>query len=138
MTVRSQKSFIVFIESAALYTIWTIICLVTYETKSSVQFFMINCYAAIAGIAFMSINARIFLSSETIGSQKTFSSVSAGSSSARRGRSTPGHTETTDTQISCPLHTIPPVAVTINHIIEQRGNPEASGKGDLYSREFKR
>ncbi|KAL0569109.1 hypothetical protein V5O48_012862 [Marasmius crinis-equi] len=129
------KSFIVFVESAALYTIWTIISLATYESKSPVQFFMINCYAAIAGIAFMSINARMFLSSETIGSQKAFSSTS--SSNSHRGDPGPGHTESTDTQDSYQLHAIPPVAVKINHIVEQRADPGSSGKEELYPSEFK-
>ncbi|CCM03473.1 uncharacterized protein FIBRA_05606 [Fibroporia radiculosa] len=51
----------ILIESAALYTAWTILFFVTYHTRSNLQYTFSETYCAIAGIAFMSINVRVGL-----------------------------------------------------------------------------
>ncbi|PCH37101.1 hypothetical protein WOLCODRAFT_109578 [Wolfiporia cocos MD-104 SS10] len=49
----------IMVESAALYTAWTIFFFVTYEIRSNLQYLCSEAYCAIAGIAFMLINVRI-------------------------------------------------------------------------------
>ncbi|KAJ8094475.1 hypothetical protein PM082_010909 [Marasmius tenuissimus] len=122
------RSFIVFVESAALYTIWTVLYIATFESKSVAQFFVINCFPTIAGISFMSINARIFLSSETAGNSRGFSSASA--TIPRYNAPYVSNSEIADTQDTpYTLRTIKPVAVSISHIVE-RENP-STDKGEL-------
>ncbi|EEB96166.1 hypothetical protein MPER_04745 [Moniliophthora perniciosa FA553] len=49
----------IFIESALLYTAWTIIFIITFAAESHVEAMMTDCWAVIAGISFGLINVRI-------------------------------------------------------------------------------
>ncbi|KAF9806387.1 hypothetical protein IEO21_08680 [Rhodonia placenta] len=49
----------ILVESAALYTAWTILFFVTFLLQSNLAFFFSDTYSAIAGIAFMLINVRV-------------------------------------------------------------------------------
>jgi len=49
------------VESATIYTSYTIFFLGTYEAKSNLQFFTIDTLCPVAGIAFMLINVRVGL-----------------------------------------------------------------------------
>ncbi|KAJ7600508.1 hypothetical protein C8J56DRAFT_767475 [Mycena floridula] len=51
----------IFVESAALYTTWTIAFIISYELRSNIQFPIIDIGPSIAGISFMLINLRIGL-----------------------------------------------------------------------------
>ncbi|THV08182.1 hypothetical protein K435DRAFT_740107 [Dendrothele bispora CBS 962.96] len=52
---------ITFIESAMIYTFWSALYFITYESHSNLQFVFLDTWAPIAGIAFMLINVRISL-----------------------------------------------------------------------------
>ncbi|KIY50807.1 hypothetical protein FISHEDRAFT_37920 [Fistulina hepatica ATCC 64428] len=49
----------IFVESAAITTIWAIFFLVSYEAKSNLQFTAVDVFAEISGIAFMMIHVRV-------------------------------------------------------------------------------
>ncbi|KZT02783.1 uncharacterized protein LAESUDRAFT_684617 [Laetiporus sulphureus 93-53] len=49
----------ILVESAALYTAWTILFFVTYSIQSNLQSTCSETYCAVAGIAFMLINVRV-------------------------------------------------------------------------------
>ncbi|KZT09997.1 uncharacterized protein LAESUDRAFT_673684 [Laetiporus sulphureus 93-53] len=49
----------IIVESAALYTIWTIFFMVTYLARSNLQFVTNETWAFVAGISFMLINVRV-------------------------------------------------------------------------------
>ncbi|PCH34861.1 hypothetical protein WOLCODRAFT_79122 [Wolfiporia cocos MD-104 SS10] len=51
----------IFVESAALYTMWTLLWLIAYHAKTNVQTTFADSWSAIAGIAFMLINVRVGL-----------------------------------------------------------------------------
>ncbi|KAJ6515502.1 hypothetical protein C8R45DRAFT_956707 [Mycena sanguinolenta] len=51
----------VLIESAALYTTWTLFFLISYQTKSNLQFIALDCWGAITGISCMLIHVRVGL-----------------------------------------------------------------------------
>ncbi|KAJ8092339.1 hypothetical protein PM082_023942 [Marasmius tenuissimus] len=57
-----SKVLIVFIESAALYALWQLVFLILLFLRSNIQFTFVDGYPVIAGISFMSINARMYLS----------------------------------------------------------------------------
>ncbi|KAH9838016.1 uncharacterized protein C8Q71DRAFT_796358 [Rhodofomes roseus] len=48
----------ILIESAALYTVWTILFFVAYRIRSNLQYFASETYCAVAGITFMLIHVR--------------------------------------------------------------------------------
>ncbi|KAI0916097.1 hypothetical protein AcW1_010043 [Taiwanofungus camphoratus] len=49
----------ILVESAALYTAWTVFFFVSYESHSNLQLISSETYSAVAGIAFMLINVRV-------------------------------------------------------------------------------
>ncbi|TFY60845.1 hypothetical protein EVJ58_g4886 [Rhodofomes roseus] len=51
----------ILIESAALYTVWTILFFVAYRIRSNLQYFASETYCAVAGITFMLIHVRVGL-----------------------------------------------------------------------------
>ncbi|OBZ73541.1 hypothetical protein A0H81_05882 [Grifola frondosa] len=51
----------IFVESAALYTSWTIFFFASYQSQSNLQFTAVDCWPAMSGIAFMLINVRVGL-----------------------------------------------------------------------------
>ncbi|KAH9923869.1 uncharacterized protein B0H18DRAFT_1013828 [Fomitopsis serialis] len=51
----------ILIESAALYTVWTILFFITYRVQSNLQYFASETYCVIAGITFMLIHVRVGL-----------------------------------------------------------------------------
>lgn len=55
----------ILVESAALYTAWTIFFFVTYHVQSNLQYTCSDTYCAIAGITFMLINVRVGMGSAT-------------------------------------------------------------------------
>ncbi|CCM01517.1 uncharacterized protein FIBRA_03573 [Fibroporia radiculosa] len=57
----------IIVESSALYTVWTVFFLATYESGSNLQFVSIETLAMIAGISFMLINVRVGLGWEQRG-----------------------------------------------------------------------
>ncbi|KAK1227824.1 hypothetical protein PQX77_009159, partial [Marasmius sp. AFHP31] len=122
------RAFTVFVESAALYTIWTIVFLAGYQTENPLHYFMANCHAVVAGISVMSIKTRMFFSLQNTGGQKTFSSTSAIDSSRRYPAP---NEDVTDTHDGYSLRTIPPVTVKISRIVE-REDPRISNKGDIF------
>ncbi|KAL0569665.1 hypothetical protein V5O48_012293 [Marasmius crinis-equi] len=82
-----------------------------------------------AGISFMSINARIFLSSETT-SKSGFSSASFNTNPRYMAPYTP-NSETTAVQNNYPINPVSPVTVTINHIVEHVRDQPSTGKDIL-------
>jgi len=55
------KVLAIFVESAIIYTAWTIFFFITYQFQSNIQFFAIDVYPSMAGISFMLINVRVGL-----------------------------------------------------------------------------
>ncbi|KAF8213915.1 hypothetical protein K438DRAFT_1563866 [Mycena galopus ATCC 62051] len=51
----------ILVESAALYTTWTLFFLISYQTESNLQFIALDCWAAVTGIACMLIHVRVGL-----------------------------------------------------------------------------
>ncbi|KAJ7229430.1 hypothetical protein B0H12DRAFT_1193005 [Mycena haematopus] len=51
----------ILVESAALYTTWTLFFLISYQTKSNLQFIALDCWASVTGISCMLIHVRIGL-----------------------------------------------------------------------------
>ncbi|KAJ6451268.1 hypothetical protein C8R45DRAFT_883357 [Mycena sanguinolenta] len=49
----------IIVESAAIYTIWTIFFIATYQSQSNLQFIAVDCWPAITGISCMLIHVRI-------------------------------------------------------------------------------
>ncbi|KAF5347641.1 hypothetical protein D9757_013353 [Collybiopsis confluens] len=64
-----------FIESAAIYTAWTIFVFVTYLSGSNVQFFGQDIWPYIAGISFMLINVRVSLGWAAASQKETFGAL---------------------------------------------------------------
>ncbi|CCM06249.1 uncharacterized protein FIBRA_08498 [Fibroporia radiculosa] len=64
-TVEGHKSnnlmsvLAIIVESSAIYTIWTIFFLVTYEVGSNLQFLSNQTLSIVAGISFMLVNVRV-------------------------------------------------------------------------------
>ncbi|KAG7091793.1 hypothetical protein E1B28_008197 [Marasmius oreades] len=124
------KSLIVFIESAALYAIWTILFLATYQSRTNMQFFVVDCWPVMAGISFMSINARIFLSMEANNKPKHGSGSIP--SNPRYLAPYTAHSEAMVGHNNYPLNPIDPVAVTISHIVENDQDHPSTRKGELW------
>ncbi|KAF7352572.1 hypothetical protein MVEN_01222500 [Mycena venus] len=51
----------ILVESAALYTTWTLFFFISYQTKSNLQFIALDCWPAVSGISCMLIHVRIGL-----------------------------------------------------------------------------
>ncbi|KAH9840964.1 uncharacterized protein C8Q71DRAFT_794946 [Rhodofomes roseus] len=73
-----------FIESAILYTTWTLIFFITYQTKTNVQFPIVDTWPAVSGISFMLINVRVGLG-KSIGTSQIDSRNASGTGSAAPG-----------------------------------------------------
>ncbi|KAK0189612.1 hypothetical protein F5146DRAFT_1051681 [Armillaria mellea] len=74
----------IFIESASIYTTWTIFFMITYLTKTNIQFNTVDFWPEAAGIAFSLINVRIGLGwAQKAGISSTLGGSSGGRSSAR-------------------------------------------------------
>ncbi|KAJ7213734.1 hypothetical protein B0H12DRAFT_370626 [Mycena haematopus] len=59
---QNLKSLLaVLVESAALYTTWTLFFLISYQTKSNLQFIAADCWPAVTGISCMLIHVRVGL-----------------------------------------------------------------------------
>ncbi|KZT01339.1 uncharacterized protein LAESUDRAFT_664142 [Laetiporus sulphureus 93-53] len=69
-----------FIESAALYTSWTLFFFISYQSGSNLQFTAVDTWPSMSGIAFMLINVRVGLgwaqTSEKTTTRHTVSAVS--------------------------------------------------------------
>ncbi|EPS94468.1 hypothetical protein FOMPIDRAFT_1134324 [Fomitopsis schrenkii] len=65
----------VFIESAALYTMWTMFFFIAYQSHSNLQFVAVDSWPAMSGISFMLINVRVGLGWAQSGSDQNFSST---------------------------------------------------------------
>ncbi|GBE88079.1 hypothetical protein SCP_1203080 [Sparassis crispa] len=67
--------FSIFIESAVLYVGWTIFYFAVYESRTNLEFTIIDTWAPVSGIAFMLINVRVGTgrAREAHGSASTFS-----------------------------------------------------------------
>ncbi|KAF7371371.1 hypothetical protein MSAN_00773500 [Mycena sanguinolenta] len=58
----SLKSvLVILIESAALYTMWTILYLACYRSESNLQYIVVDCWPAVTGISCMLIHVRVGL-----------------------------------------------------------------------------
>ncbi|KAK1228278.1 hypothetical protein PQX77_008677, partial [Marasmius sp. AFHP31] len=95
--------------------IWTIFFIAAYQSQTNLQFFVVDCWPAMAGIAFMSINARIFLSSLTA-SKSGFTTASV--TNSRYAAPYTSNSENTTGNDSYAVNSIAPVAVSISHIVE--------------------
>ncbi|KAF5346214.1 hypothetical protein D9757_014052 [Collybiopsis confluens] len=73
-----------FIESAAIYTVWTIFVFVTYLSGSNMQFFGQDIWPYIAGISFMSINVRVSLGWAAASQKGTFGALNMNDTIGRR------------------------------------------------------
>ncbi|KAK7058220.1 hypothetical protein R3P38DRAFT_2681330 [Favolaschia claudopus] len=68
--IQARSSVLaIIVESAAIYTTWSIFFFATYQSKSNLQFIAIDCLPAITGIACMLIHVRIGLGWAHQGSQ---------------------------------------------------------------------
>ncbi|KZT01335.1 uncharacterized protein LAESUDRAFT_686826 [Laetiporus sulphureus 93-53] len=109
------------IESAALYTSWTIFFFVTYQTGSNLQFTAVDTFAVISGISFMLINVRVGLGWAHLASQGSVQSHSgAGHNQQRSVESQP--------------YPMKPLAVNISTVVHQEdeytvGNGKCSSAG---------
>ncbi|KAJ4469881.1 hypothetical protein J3R30DRAFT_3303297 [Lentinula aciculospora] len=65
----------IFVESAAIYTAWTIFVFVTYLSGSNIQFLGSDIWPYSAGIAFMLINVRVSLGWAATAQQSTFAAL---------------------------------------------------------------
>ncbi|PBL02837.1 hypothetical protein ARMGADRAFT_1006162 [Armillaria gallica] len=81
-----------FIESAAIYTSWTIFFTASYQSKSNLQFTAVDNWAEVAGIAFSLINVRVGLG----WAQKAGPSYSSAGSSIFRSNARGGSAPTTE------------------------------------------
>ncbi|KZT05791.1 uncharacterized protein LAESUDRAFT_655097 [Laetiporus sulphureus 93-53] len=75
------------VESAVLYTIWTIFFLVTYETQSNLQFVTNETLPFVAGISFMLINVRVGMGWAQNGTATTSTFVDTSGTSASGNQS---------------------------------------------------
>ncbi|EGN93445.1 hypothetical protein SERLA73DRAFT_189617 [Serpula lacrymans var. lacrymans S7.3] len=62
------------VESAALYTTWTILFFVTYQSHTNFQFTVVDTWVPMAGIAYMLINVRVGLGWAQSSNQSSFAS----------------------------------------------------------------
>ncbi|KAI0372527.1 hypothetical protein BV20DRAFT_939651 [Pilatotrama ljubarskyi] len=58
---RSQEALVIFIESAAFYTFWTLFFVVSFSADSLLEQFAFHCIPAATGISFMLIVVRVGL-----------------------------------------------------------------------------
>ncbi|KAJ4469303.1 hypothetical protein J3R30DRAFT_3409777 [Lentinula aciculospora] len=59
LSTNILKVLAIFVESATIYTAWTIFFFISYLLKADIQFFAIDVFPSIAGISFMLINVRV-------------------------------------------------------------------------------
>ncbi|KAJ8093224.1 hypothetical protein PM082_020709 [Marasmius tenuissimus] len=81
-----SKALTLFVESTALYAIWQLLFTVLLFAHSNLQSTFVDSYPPVQGIAFMSINARIYLSTRTVPNSDQSSHFMAGlpSNTSRR------------------------------------------------------
>lgn len=98
----------ILVESAALYTAWTILFFVTYHIRSNLQFTCSDTYCVIAGITFMLINVRVGMGWAQRAPNHSHSSSGAATSAEHGGR-----------QIG-----MGPLAVNITRVVHRDDGPE--------------
>ncbi|KAL0059271.1 hypothetical protein AAF712_013995 [Marasmius tenuissimus] len=115
------RILILFIESAALYAIWQLVFLTLLFARSNIQFTFVDSYPPVTGIAFMSINARIYLSSWSPNTDKRSNLVTAAfaTSTGARGQ---------EREESFVLHSVRPVEVQIT--VEHDNVPPGKDNND--------
>ncbi|PCH35876.1 hypothetical protein WOLCODRAFT_140118 [Wolfiporia cocos MD-104 SS10] len=74
-----MKVLATFVESAALYTSWTIFFFASYQSHSNLQFTAVDVWPSMSGIAFMLINTRVGLGwAQTASTFSGISSIASG------------------------------------------------------------
>ncbi|PBK96039.1 hypothetical protein ARMGADRAFT_1052987 [Armillaria gallica] len=119
-TGRSLMSVLsIFVESAAMYTTWTILFMITYLTKTNIHFNFVDFWPAVAGIAFGLINVRVGLG----WAQKAGTSSTLGGSSGSRSGPAPG--------TEFPLR---PLAINISQSMVNDGEESQTNDKNLISK----
>ncbi|KAJ7579074.1 hypothetical protein C8J56DRAFT_1110134 [Mycena floridula] len=110
-----MTAIVIVIESAAIYTTWTILFMALYESNTNYEFSIVDTWPSVAGIAFMLINVRVGLGWAQ--NAEFTSHVGGGASNTRIQDS--GN------------YRLRPLAVNISHIVEQDDANEYSEQKDL-------
>ncbi|PBK79300.1 hypothetical protein ARMGADRAFT_1021592 [Armillaria gallica] len=119
-TGRSLMSVLsIFVESAAIYTTWTILFMITYLTKTNIRFNVVDFWPAAAGIAFGLINVRVGLG----WAQKAGTSSTLGGSSGSRSGVAPA--------TEFPLR---PLAINISRSMVNDGGESQTNDKNLISK----
>ncbi|KAF5350367.1 hypothetical protein D9757_011378 [Collybiopsis confluens] len=112
----------IFVESAAIYTAWTIFVFVTYLSGSNLQFLGSDIWPYAAGISFMLINVRVSLGWAATSRQKTFAALNVAETLATMT----GEEPVFDHRNRFPMR---PVAVNITQATETMGDPDHFDSG---------
>ncbi|KAH7906259.1 hypothetical protein BJ138DRAFT_1163063 [Hygrophoropsis aurantiaca] len=99
-----------FVESAALYTSWTIFFFASYQSHSNIQFTAVDIWCTVSGISFMLINVRVGLGWAQKAHQNSSSSAHGPVTSQQSGE-----------ERRAELLSMRPLAVNITHVVDHDG-----------------
>ncbi|KAM5541546.1 hypothetical protein V8D89_004736 [Ganoderma adspersum] len=125
--ISLSEALVIFVESAALYTSWTVFFLISYIVSSPLEAFAFHCIPVATGISFMLVIVRVGLSfswAEAVGSQLGVSV--GGPASARLG----GQSDLTSLY---PLRMIVSVTRTVEKEVTDFALPWVGKKADCDS-----
>ncbi|KAF9067880.1 hypothetical protein BDP27DRAFT_1383836 [Rhodocollybia butyracea] len=111
LSTNILKVLAIFIESATIYTAWTIFFFISYLLKADIQFFAIDVFPSMAGISFMLINVRVGLGWAKISEASAF--VSTGFNNG--GSNIP----------------MRPLAISISKVVVEEGGEESRQYGEV-------
>ncbi|KIJ24716.1 hypothetical protein M422DRAFT_194345 [Sphaerobolus stellatus SS14] len=97
----------IIIESAAIYTSWTIFFFASYQSQSNLQFIVVDCWSSASGIAAMFINVRVGLGWATKAVPSIEASIGSQNGSGLNGRD---------------AYHMRPLAANITHIVTEEGD----------------
>ncbi|KAI0750198.1 hypothetical protein C8Q80DRAFT_676759 [Daedaleopsis nitida] len=129
-TGRLQRVLSIFIESAALYTFWSLFFIITYRLRSNLHYPGSNCWPQISGIAYMLITVRIGLGWAHQGSFSPLASGTMGVISTGHGTTSAAAHGASQRSVpqTYPLRTI---NIEVSRDMEQ--HVADTPKGDKYS-----
>ncbi|KAF9062877.1 hypothetical protein BDP27DRAFT_1336090, partial [Rhodocollybia butyracea] len=113
LSTNILKVLAIFVESAAIYTAWTIFFFITELLKTQIQHFAIDVFPSIAGISFMLINVRVGLGWAKVSSQP--SAVATSGTGFNNGGS------------NIPMR---PLAISISQVVAEEGGEESRQYGE--------
>ncbi|KAF9044675.1 hypothetical protein BDP27DRAFT_1305171 [Rhodocollybia butyracea] len=114
LSTNILKVLAIFVESATIYTAWTIFFFITELLKIDMQHFAIDVFPSVAGISFMLIQVRVGLGWAKVSSQPSVVVTSLGIGFNNGGSNIP----------------MGPLAISISQVVVQEGGEESRQYGE--------